>query len=38
MLPHTLESVILAMAACGSVAYVMLARSIIKGRAAVEAH
>lgn len=33
MLPHTLEAVILAMAACGSVAYLMLARSIIKGRA-----
>ena len=37
MLPHTLEAVILAMAGfCGSVAYLMLARSIIKGRAAVE--
>ena len=38
LLPHTLEAVILAMAACGSVAYLMLARSIIKGRAAVEAN
>ncbi|MBE0402502.1 Multidrug resistance transporter, Bcr/CflA family [Halomonas citrativorans] len=37
MLPHTLEAVVLAMAACGSVAYLLLARSIIKGRAAVEA-
>ena len=36
MVPHTLETVILAMAACGSVAYLMLARSIIKGRAAGE--
>ena len=37
MLPHTLEAVVLAMAACGSVAYLLRARSIIKGRAAVEA-
>ncbi|MBT2787758.1 MULTISPECIES: Bcr/CflA family efflux MFS transporter [unclassified Halomonas] len=37
LLPHTLGAVILAMAACGSVAYLMLARSIIKGRAAVGA-
>ncbi|WP_447555019.1 Bcr/CflA family efflux MFS transporter [Vreelandella sp. EE22] len=37
VLPHTLEAIILAMAACGAIAYLMLARSIIKGRAAVEA-
>ncbi|MDN6321347.1 MAG: Bcr/CflA family efflux MFS transporter [Halomonas sp.] len=37
MLPHTLEAVVLAMAAWGSVAYLRLARSIIKGRTAVEA-
>jgi DHA1 family bicyclomycin/chloramphenicol resistance-like MFS transporter len=36
MLPHTLGAVILSMAVCGSVAYVMLARSIIKGRATAE--
>ncbi|WP_447956935.1 Bcr/CflA family efflux MFS transporter [Vreelandella sp. EE7] len=38
VLPHTLEAIILAMAACGAIAYLMLARSIIKGRAAVEAN
>lgn len=36
-LPQSLESVVLAMAACGAVAYLLLARSLIKGRAAVEA-
>ncbi|MCM5704512.1 multidrug effflux MFS transporter [Larsenimonas salina] len=38
VLPHSLEAIVLAMAACASVAYLMLARSFIKGRSAVEAH
>ncbi|MCP1315613.1 Bcr/CflA family efflux MFS transporter [Halomonas sp. 707D7] len=37
VMPHTLASVVLAMAACGAVAYVMLARSLLKGRGAIEA-
>ncbi|UYG00216.1 multidrug effflux MFS transporter [Halomonas sp. GD1P12] len=37
VLPHTLGAVVLAMAACGAVAYAMLTRSLVRGRAAVEA-
>ncbi|MCM2972539.1 Bcr/CflA family efflux MFS transporter [Larsenimonas suaedae] len=38
VLPHSLEAIVLMMAVCASVAYLMLARSFIKGRSAVEAH
>ncbi|MCM2129472.1 multidrug effflux MFS transporter [Larsenimonas rhizosphaerae] len=37
LLPHTLEALILAMAACAAVGVLMLLRSLIKGRASVEA-